>query len=141
MKCLLSVFMVLLLFLFTSCSSNSNPTSAGGGIGGPNGGGNPGTVTFTMSTKPGATQGGTLFVTTPSVAVVITSLTISLPAQNLNDPFTGDGTTVFPANQPQTLPQEYTGVASGQKWVFTFTGKLGSSTGTAFTVTSNFTIP
>ena len=142
MKYLVSIFMILLMFILTSCKSDSsNPTSTGGLGGGTGPGGGGGSVTFAMSTKAGPSQGGTLFVITPSAAVVITSLTISLPAQNLSDPFTGDGTTVFPANQAQTLSQEYLGVATGQKWVFVFTGKLGSSTGTAFTVTSNFTIP
>ena len=78
----------------------------------------------------------------PAQAVTITKVNVSVPAINppFNKDYTGDGTTVYPANQTVTI-SEFTGVATGQKWVFVFTGKLGSATGTAFTVTSNYTVP
>ena len=140
MKVLWSVLTIFGLFFFSSCKSSSNPTSSGGlGGNGGGGGGGTGSVTFTISQQPGTT--GIFFYITPSAAVTIKTITVSLPAQPYTDPYTGDGTTVFPANTAQKLNNEYTGVATGQKWVFVFTGNLGSSTGTAFNVTSNYTVP
>jgi hypothetical protein len=140
MKNLVSVFTILLMFLFTSCKSDSsNPTSTGiGGLGGPGGGGGNNSVAFTISQQPGNT--GVVFFAAPSVAVVITSVAVSLPAQSFTDTVPGDGTTVFAANVAVSI-REYTGVASGQKWTFVFIGKLTSSTGTAFTATANYTVP
>jgi hypothetical protein len=138
MKYLVSIFMILLMFILTSCKSNSNPTSTGGIGGGGGGGGGNNSVTFTISQQPGNT--GIVFFASPSVAVVVTSVAVSLPAQTFTDTVPGDGTTVFPANQAVSL-REYTGVASGQKWTFVFTGKLTSATGTAFTSTANYTVP
>jgi hypothetical protein len=137
MKIIYAVCTIFCLLLFNSCKSSSNPTDSGG-IGGIGGGGG-GSVTFTISTQPGTT--GIFFNITPTAAVTIKTITVSLPAQSYTDPYTGDGTTVYPANTAQKLGTEYTGVATGQKWVFVFTGNLGSSTGTAFNVTSNYTIP
>ena len=141
MKIILSVFMVLFLFLFASCKSDSSPTNANGGIGGlggNGGGGGNNSVTFTVSQQTGNT--GIVFFASPSVAVVITSVAVSLPAQSFTDTVPGDGTTVFPANQAVSI-REYTGVTSGQKWTFVFTGKLGGTTGTAFSSTANYTVP
>ncbi len=137
MKSIFSFLTILCLLLFNSCKSNSSgPTDSGGLGGGPGGGGS---VTFAISQQPGTS--GIFFFLSPSAAVTVKTITVSLPAQNLNDPYTGDGTTVFPANQPQKLNQEYNGVATGQKWVFVVTGNLGSATGTAYTATSNYTVP
>ena len=140
MKIIYAVCTIFCLLLFNSCKSSSNPTDSGG-IGGIGGGGGGGSVTFGITTGPGTTATNTFFFLTPNAAVTVKTITVSLPAQNLNDPYTGDGTTVFPANQPQKLNQEYSGVATGQKWVFVVTGNLGSATGTAYTATSNYTIP
>jgi hypothetical protein len=81
-----------------------------------------------------------MFTVKPSTAVTVTGYTISLPAQQLSDPYQGDGTTVYQAGQVYDVA-EYNGVASGQQWTFNFKGKLGSSTGTAYDVTTNYTIP
>lgn len=136
MKILFSVFTIICLFLFSSCKSSSNPTSSGG-IGGLGGG----SVTFGITQGPG-NQGGIIMYATPSAAVFIVNVNVSVA--NVNPPFNkdypGDGKTVYPANQPQEVT-EFTGVASGQKWVFVFTGHLGSATGAAFTATSNYTVP
>ena len=138
MKILFSVFTIFCLFLFNSCSNNSgSPTGADGAAGGGGGGG--GSVTFTI-TQGAGNQGGIIFYATPSAAVTITKVNSSVPAVQFTLDTQGDGTTVFPASKPVSI-NEFTGVASGQKWVFVFTGKLGSSTGTAFTATSNYTVP
>jgi hypothetical protein len=136
MKYLVSILMVAGIFFFTSCKNDSSPTNTGG-FGGPGPGGG-GSVTFAISQQAG--QQGIVFYGSPSVAVVVTSVAVSLPAQTFTDNVPGDGTTVFPANQAVSI-REYTGVASGQKWVFVFTGKLGSSTGAAYTATANYTVP
>jgi hypothetical protein len=131
MKILFSAFIIFCLFLFSSCTNNGSPTGPGGGAGG---------VTFGITQAAGNT--GIIFYATPSAAVTITNVNVSVPAINppFNKDFTGDGTTVYPANQKVSI-SEFTGVATGQKWVFVFTGKLGTATGTAFKVTSNYTVP
>ena len=136
MKVIYAVCTIFCLLLFNSCKSNSNTTDSGG-IGGIGGGG--GSVTFTISTQQG-TQGGIFFSISPSQAVVVKTINVSCTAAQVNDPFSDNTNTVYPANTPQKLNQEYF-VSTGQKWVFVFTGNLGSTTGTAFNVTTNYTIP
>jgi hypothetical protein len=138
MKFLFSVFAIFCLLLFNSCKSDS--AGGGGGFGVDPGGG--GGVTFTITKTVGSTAANTYFYATPSVAVTITKVNVSVPAANppFNQDYTDPGTTVYPANVA-VLINEFTGVATGQAWAFTFTGKLGSATGTAFTVTSNYTVP
>jgi hypothetical protein len=138
MKMLLSVFTIFCLFFFNSCKSDSAGGSDGFGFG-PGGGGGGG-VTFGITQANGNT--GIIFYATPSAAVTITKVNVSVPNSNppFNEDYTDPGTTVYPANVAVTI-NEFTGVQSGQKWVFTFTGKLGSATGAAFTVTSNYTVP
>jgi len=135
MKILFSAFMIFSLFLFNSCSDKGGSTDSGGF--GPGGGGGGG-VTFGITQATGNT--GIIFYATPSAAVIITNVNVSVTGTQYSHDFQGDGTTVYPANQPVQI-NEFTGVASQQKWVFVFTGKLGSATGTAFNVTSNYTIP
>ena len=91
-------------------------------------------------TQGAGNQGGIIFYATPSVAVTITNVNVSVAAAQYNHDIQGDGTTVYPANQAVSI-NEFTGVASGQKWVFVFTGHLGTATGTAFSATSNYTVP
>lgn len=129
----------LLLFslaiTFSSCKKDdsSNPASVGVGTGGTGG------VTFTIGQRQG-NQGGIMFTAKPSTAVTVTQITISLPAQNFNDVLQGDGTTIFQGGTVYDL-DEYSGVATGQQWTFKFEGKLGSAQGTAYNVTSNYTVP
>jgi hypothetical protein len=135
MKIIFSVFAVLFLLFISSCKSDSGPTSSGGLNGTPPGGGS---VTVTITQQTG-TQ-GIIFSGSPSVAVVLTSYTASVPALQFTQNYTVTTGAVLPANTPQKI-DEFTGVQSGQKWVFTFQGNLGSATGTAFNVTSNYTVP
>jgi hypothetical protein len=138
------IFIILLLIsIISACSDNTsgvtNPGTGGlGGLGGIGRGGNTGgNVTFTIGTTDGQ-QGGILFYATPSAAVKITQVTISLPAQQFNDILTDNGTTVYNANEAVGL-REYTGIEAGQQWTFKFEGTLASNN-TAFTVTSNYTV-
>ena len=135
MKKIISISLLLITIIILGCQDDSNT-----GVTDPFGTGtNTGTgnVTFSMSTTQG--QQGVIFVATPSVAVKITKVTVSLPAQQFTDVLTDDGTTVFNANEGVQL-DEYTGVASGQQWTFQFEGSLANG-GQAFNVTSNYTIP
>ncbi len=138
MKRILSIFsFITILAIFAGCSedSGSNPTDPFGGGGGTNTGG----VVFTIGQRNGD-QGGIMFTCKPSVAVTVTELTVSLPAQNYTDPYQGDGTTVFQAGVVVDVG-EYTGVASGQQWSFNFKGKIGNAQGKDYNVTSTYTIP
>lgn len=127
-----------LLLIITACHNDSGVGGItdpfGTGTGGTTGGGN---VTFTISAQQG--QQGIIFLATPSVAVKLTKVTISLPAQNFNDVVQGDGTTVYNANQAVQI-EEYTGVASGQQWTFRFEGTIANNN-QAYNVTSNYTVP
>ncbi|MFZ1292020.1 MAG: hypothetical protein WAR79_18125 [Melioribacteraceae bacterium] len=137
MKKFLSIILVVSSILIISCDDDATGSVTDpfgtGGIGG-----GTGNVTFTIGSQQGE-QGGILFYCTPSVAVKITRVTCSLPAQNFTDVVEGDGTTVFNANSAYGI-EEYTGVASGQQWTFKFEGTL-TSNNQAFTVTSNYTVP
>jgi hypothetical protein len=136
MKNIFSVFAVLFLLFISSCKNDSGPTSSGGLNGTTPPGG--GAVTVTITQQAG-TQ-GIIFFGSPSVAVVLTSYTASVPTAHFTQNYTVTTGAVLPANVPQKI-DEFTGVQSGQKWVFTFQGNLGSATGTAFNVTSNYTVP
>ena len=133
MKNIFSVISVLLLLFISSCKSDSGPTSSGGLNGSPPGGS---TVTITITQQAG-TQ-GVIFYGSASVAVVLTSYTASYPAQPYSQDYTVTTGAVIPANTVSEIG-EFVGVQPGQKWVFTFQGNLGSATGTAFNVTSNYT--
>jgi hypothetical protein len=137
MKIVFSVLIVLCLLFINSCKSDSGPTSAGG-LGGTGGGGGGGAVTVTITQQTG-TQ-GIIFFGAPSSAVVLTSYTASVPALQFTQNYSVTTGAVLPANVPQKI-DEFTGVQSGQKWVFTFQGNVGSATGTAFNITSNYTVP
>jgi hypothetical protein len=137
MKILGSVFIIICFFLFSSCKSNSSSPTDSGGLGGPGGGGGGG-VTFGITQAAGNT--GIIFYATPSTAVVITNVNVSVPAASFTKDYTDATGTIYPANQAVEI-NEFTGVASGQKWIFVFTGHLGTATGTAFTATSNYTVP
>jgi hypothetical protein len=136
MKILFSVFTIFCLFLFNSCSNNSgNPTGAGGGFGGGGGGG--GAVTFAITQAPGAQGVGIIFYATPTVAVSITKVHVSVGTSSGD--LTANPATIYPANQPFEI-NEYAQAAAGQTWTFVFTGNLGSATGTAYTATSTYLV-
>lgn len=137
-KLILYLFSISIL-LIISCSDDSGGGTLTDPFGGGTGGtGGTGGVTFKISSTQG-NQGGVIFTATPSVAVKITQVTLSLPAQQFNDVIQDDGTTVYEANVAAGL-QEYTGVESGQQWTFKFQGTIASNN-QAFTVTQNYTIP
>ncbi|MBK8944752.1 MAG: hypothetical protein IPM32_05695 [Ignavibacteriae bacterium] len=137
MKKIITIFLILSSIFIISCDDDTT-----GGVTDPFGtggiGGGTGNVTFTIGAQQGE-NGGILFFATPSVAVKITKVTCSLPAQNFNDVVEGDGTTIFNANESVGI-EEYTGVTSGQQWTFKFEGTLASNN-QAFNVTSNYTVP
>ncbi|MBK8944756.1 MAG: hypothetical protein IPM32_05715 [Ignavibacteriae bacterium] len=140
MKKLILLLLPILFLSITSCDDSAGVTNpTGGGIGGIGGGGGTGTgsVTFTIGTSQGE-QGGIYFTAAPSVAVKITKVTVSLPAQQFSDVLQGDGTTVYNANEAVLL-QEYVGVENGQQWTFQFEGSLAGNNQT-FNVTSNYTV-
>jgi hypothetical protein len=140
MKRIFSLFLIISALIAFSCSDDATGPSGGGLGGGGNGGGG---VTFTMGAVQGSAQGQTIFTFKPSVDVTVTTVTLSLPAQSFTDTQTNpDPNTVLTAQNVYGLDQqEYIGVQSGQQWTFTFVGKLGSSSGTAYNVTANYTIP
>jgi len=128
--------MICFIALF-GCSDNATGPSTGGGPG--TIGGGPGTggggVTFTVTVVQD--QQGNFFSFTPSTPVVINTVTANCPAAGVtNEQVTADGTTVYSANSPAYVGP-VNALAQGQQWSFTISGKLGSSTGTAYTVTAN----
>ena len=129
---------IIFLLYYTGCSNdNGGGTTDPFGTGGTSG--QTSSVAWTMGHRQGD-QGGIVFTAKPSVAVTVTQVTCSLPEQNYQDPLQGDGTTVFQPGQFYDL-EEYTGVASGQKWTFQFQGKIGNTQGQNYNVTSNYTVP
>ena len=139
----LKYYTLFLALIFSSIACSDS--SSGGGVTDPFGGGNNntggGAVTFKITSRPDQ-QGGTIFSATPSVAVKVSKVTISVPAQQYSETFQFDGTTVVNANVTEALIQypAGSGVASGQQWTFKFEGTLASNN-QAYTATSNYTIP
>ena len=137
MKRFFFLFLTISVLLVFGCKDNATGPTTGGFGGGGTGGG----VTFTMGTTQGSQQGSTMFTLKPSVDVTITTITAKLPAQQFEDLLTNPTPDAVVSSQNTYELEEYTGVQSGQQWEFVFVGKIGSSTGTAYTVTANYTIP
>lgn len=136
MKKIFSVFIMISAFIAFSCSDNATGPTIGGGIGG---GGNTGGVTYTV-TLAQDNQQQYYFEFKPNVDAVINTITANCPAANVNNEQVSDnGTTVYNANNAAYVGP-ITVLAQGQQWTFTIAGKLGSSTGTAYSVTANYTV-
>lgn len=137
MKKIFSFFLVLIAFAFMSCGDDATGPNTGGiGGGGGTGGGG---VTFTVSLAQDQQQ-QYYFEFKPSTPVVINTITANCPAAGVNnEQVTDNGTTVYDANNAAYVGP-ITVLAQGQQWTFTIAGKLGSSTGTAYSVSANFTV-
>lgn len=134
MKKLFSLLFFISLLALISCSDDA--TGTGGGLLGGGGGGG---VTFTVSIAQDQQQ-QFYFEFKPSTAVVINTITANCAAAGVNNQqVTDDGTTVYDANNPAYVGP-ITVLAQGQQWSFTIAGKLGSSTGTAYSVTTNYVV-
>ncbi len=139
MKKIFSLFLMISALIAFSCSDDATAPTGSGGIGG-GGGGNTGGVTYTVTLVQEQQTQDLYFEFTPSVDVVINTITGNCPEANINnEQVQFDGTTVYRANSPAYVGP-LTILAQGQKWAFTIAGKLGSSTGTAYSVTANFTV-
>jgi len=139
MKKLAIAVLFISSFYLVGCKSDTVTNPTGGGIGG-SGGGGTGNVTFTVSTAQGSQQDFTNFLFKPSVDVTVTTVVVSLPAQNFTFTETNpDPDVVFNTTDGFRI-EDYQGVATGQQWTFKITGKIGSSTGQAYDVTVNYTI-
>ncbi|HRI84766.1 MAG TPA: hypothetical protein PK536_04890 [Ignavibacteria bacterium] len=138
MKKIYLALTLVLAIIMSSCSSNS--TSGSGGIITPGGGGgNTGNVTFNTSLVQD--QGVIYFQFIPSTGVVLTKITASCPqAQISNEVINGDGTTVYSQSNPMLLNTTGVTIAQGQQWTFIIEGKVGSSSGAAYTTTVNYTV-
>jgi hypothetical protein len=140
MKQLKSIILVLFILTIAGCSKD-NPVAAsgtGGTIGGIGGGGT-GSLNWTIGQKPG-NQGGIIFTASPSTAVTVSLVRISLPSQNYQEDLQGDGQTVFQGGQFYEL-EEFIGISSGQQWTFRFVGKIGNAQGQDYDLTANYTVP
>lgn len=139
MKRIFSLFLMLSALITFSCSDDAVSPNGGGGLGGGGGNGGGG-VTFTVTLQQ-IDQNNYQFVFAPSTGVVINTITANCPAANINnEQVTGDGTTVFNTNDPAAVNVPANILAQGQVWAFTIAGKIGSSTGTAYSSTANHTI-
>jgi len=141
MKKLVFILIPMIFITLTSCSNDNGGTGTTDpfGTGGTTGG--TGNVTITISSSQ-EQDGSVIFSGTPSAAVTLSKLTVSVPAEQYTESFQFDGTTVVNANQTEGLVQypANSGIASGQKWTFQFEGTLASNN-QAYNVTSNYTIP
>ena len=132
MKKIIVLSLVLFFgFIISSCKKDSSTNPIGPQVGG--------TITFTMSTEQG--QQGVNFRFKPSTSVTVTQVTVSLPAQQFQDVVTNPNPNEVFDTANGFVVGEYTGVQTGQQWTFNVQGKIGSSTGTAYNVNTNFTIP
>jgi|WetSurMetagenome_2_1015567.scaffolds.fasta_scaffold00867_6 hypothetical protein len=141
MKKLFSLFLLISALISFSCSDDATAPTGSGGIGG-GGGGNTGGVTYTVSLVQDNQTQKYYFEFKPSVAVVINTITINCAAANVNNAqVTDNGTTVYTSTDMAYVEIPDPNVlAQGQKWTFTIAGKLGTSTGTAYSVSAECTI-
>ena len=139
MKKFFSLLLIMGALIIVGCGDDAaGPTGAGGGLGGGGNGGGGG-VTYTV-TLAQDNQQQYYFEFKPSVDAVINTITANCAAANVNNEQVPDnGTTVYNANNPAYVGP-ITVLAQGQQWTFTIAGKLGSSTGSAYTATANFTV-
>lgn len=137
MKKFFSLLLIIGALVVVGCGDDAaGPTGAGGGLGGGGNGG--GSVTFTSSLVQDNQQ-NYFFELKPSTAVVVNSVTVNCAAANVNNAqVQGDGTTVFSSTEPVYISvQDPNILAQGQQWSFTIAGKIGSSTGTAYSASTN----
>lgn len=142
MKTFFFLFLMMGVLLVVGCSDNATAPTTSGGIGGGTGGGggNTGGVTFTVTLQQ-VDQDNYQFIFTPSTGAVINTITANCAAANINnEQVQGDGTTVWNNNNPAGVTVPANILAQGQQWTFTIVGKVGSSTGAAYTATANLTI-
>ncbi|MBK7500507.1 MAG: hypothetical protein IPI19_15825 [Ignavibacteriales bacterium] len=137
MKRVFSLFLIISALIAFSCSDDATGPSGGGLGGGGNGGG--GGVTFTVALVQDQQTQKYYFEFKPSTAVVVTSVTFNCAAAGVNNQqVPDDGTTVYTSTNPDYFEVVDPNIlAQGQKWSFTIAGKLGSSTGTAYSVAAN----
>jgi len=138
MKKIFSLFLIISALISFSCSDDAVGPNNGGGLGG---GGNNGGVTFTVSIVQDANQ-DKFFEFKPSVDIVINTITANCAAAGINnEQVTDNGTTVYSSTDPPYVKIPDPNIlVKNQQWTFVIAGKLGSSTGTAYSVTANFTV-
>jgi hypothetical protein len=141
MKKLFWLPLLLVVLLIFSCSEDPVSPTDTGGIGGGTGGGGTGSVTFQVSLVQDNQQ-NYYFEFKPSVDVIVTLITVNCAAANVtNVQVQGDGTTVYKSTEPAYIQIPDPNIlAQGQQWSFVIAGKIGSTTGTAYSVTANYTI-
>ena len=140
----LSIFVLFCAaLLFSSCSDSATAPAGGDPFGGGGGGGGgTGNVTFTVSVIQDQQSQDYYFEFKPSTNITFTGGTGSCPAANINNQqITGDGTSIFSSTSPLYVGPVTNIVQNGQQWSFNLKGKIGSSTGAAYDVNVNYTIP
>jgi hypothetical protein len=149
MKKIFFYIISIVFIVSTGCNDDSGGSTITDPFGGGTGGTGGGSVSFTMGSITKQEDGdgdGNIedifyFTATPSVAVKMTKVTFSLPAQQYNNSITDDGTTTYAANTPVDVVGFFKNeITTGQQWTFQFEGTLAAD-GKAFNVTSNYTVP
>lgn len=137
MKSLFAALSLLIFaFIYSGCSNSS---TNGNDPFNPGGGGNTGNITFTTSVVQDQ-QNNTFFRFAPSADVTLDSIVVNCAALGItNVVVTGDHQTVFNAQNPMDLGP-ITGLAQGQEWTFKISGKQGTSQGTGYSTTFNYTV-
>lgn len=137
-----SIYLVLSLFFAFFLASCSSDSSSGNNPFVPGGGGGTGNVTFTTTVVQDPNTNINYFQFTPSTGVTISKIIANCAAAGINnEEVTGDGTTVFTQADPAQVSAQGINLATGQVWTFVIEGKVGSSTGTAYTSNTSYTIP
>ncbi len=147
----------LYLFAITLLIINACDDNTGGGgsltdpLGGGLGGGNSGSVSFTIGKitvqegydfdQDGQADESFYLTAKPSVSIKITKVDIQIPGNASFDSVEGDGTSVFNANvEVQINSTPYFNVTRGQKFTLKFTGKLAAND-QAFEISVEYTVP
>ncbi len=130
------IFTLALLITFYGCSNNDNVTNNPQGLGGLGGG--TGNVTIQVQGQADG-QGNYIFYINPSVAINLTNVTASVPAQQYEETIAINEQ--YQAGTLQSCIQYAENVIqTGMQFTFRFVGTITNG-GQNFDVTTNYTIP
>ncbi len=138
----LTLVPIIIFFIFIGCNKDSGGTTTdpfNSGTGGTTGG-TTGSVTFQVQIVHDQ-QGTNYFEFSPSTSVTITKITANCAQAGINnEEVQGDETTLYDQTSPADVPITGVTLQTGQTWSFVIVGKIGGSTGEAYSSNVSHTV-
>lgn len=127
----LTLFMIYLIAVITAgCGKNSN-------LLGPNNLNNQPSFQINQQTE---LNGATIFLFKPSINVRISSIVSKYDVQHFADTIKYTNVNYVYSKDTIYVINGYTGVESGQKWIFEFTGSVPGQNNSNFMISTNYTV-